>query len=350
MGSYLSFAFWACFNNRTSTMKKLLIFFLLLAGVASAQIHDTTVVVSHDSTYTVRVTVTVTHDSTYKVGSPVDSIWRGVYISGLSSIAGTKAKEDIVINGLLKYKFKHTFFYSIDGANDANVTKFFTRIRKETGADIGATASSANTFINTRLKWNAQHGDSADYNAFNFEYEPWNATDVASAWATNITYLQQTRKALTGLPVLLTDYFGWWTKSTMVTQTPDTLVKYLDYELIHDYRTTPDWSYMRSRCNDLNQSGIEQGKITTVRAIFSAEPAFLQTWLKTHKIDEAYAIIKAQFDAMHYTNLKMDGYLVFTLDFLLISQSPPNARLSAPVTADPNFKNETTQSHLKYVE
>lgn len=329
--------------------KALLLLFVLTTLFASAQVHDTTISVTHDSTYTVKITVSCTHDSSYKVGSPVDSIWRGVYITPLNKIVGVKASEDIVINGLTKYKFKHTFFYNIDGANDAATTKFFARIRKEAGADIGATASSANTFINTRLKWNSQHGDSADYNAFNYEFEAWNATDVASAWATNVTYLQQTRAALKGLPVLLTQYYGWWTKAPMITQTPDTLVKYLDYDLIHDYRTAPDWSYMRARCNDLNQSGIEQHKTTVVRAIFSAEPAFMQTWLKTHTLDEAYSIIKTQFDAMHYTNLRMDGYLVFTLDFILASQSPTNARLSAPVTADPNFKNETTQSHLKYI-
>jgi len=332
-------------------MKKALFLLLLLSSLfATAQVHDTTVSITHDSTYTVRVTVAVTHDSTYKVGSPIDSIWRGVYISGLSSIAGVKAKEDIVVNGLSKYKFKHTFFYSIDGANDANVTKFFTRIRKETGADIGATASSANTFINTRLKWNAQHGDSADYNAFNFEYEPWRAADVASAWATNVTYLQQTRKALTGLPVLLTDYYGWFNNPPMNTQTPDTLVKYLDYGLFHDYRVAPDWGYLKGRIDAMNVAAKKAGKIFTWRMIISAEPSFSQNWLKTHSLDDFYKAVYSQFAAQHYSNLVLDGYLVFTLDFFLASQSPPNARLSAPVTADPNFKNETTKSHLKYVE
>jgi len=356
-------------------MKKLkLILFLTLllncifaADVTTVQNFKvpTNITVNKDSvvvtiTKTIRDTIYI-HDTVYVVKDTIkpvdttivskDTINRGVYISGLKSLAGVKASEDALITNLNKYKMNTIYWYSIDGAVDASVTNLFKRIRKETKVtDIGATASSANTFLNTRLKWNAQHTDSADYNSFNYEFEPWNAADKAAAWLTNVSYLQQTRKDIGNLPIKLTDYFGWWTDPSMI-NAPDTLAKYLDFCLIHDYRVKPDFAYMKTRCDNLNTAFKKLGKIGKVRPIGSAEPSFLGPWLSQgHTLDEWYSLLYKDFKAQNYSNIIMDGYVFFTLDFVIANSTPPNARSIKPVQIDPKFINETTKGHLQYIE
>lgn len=313
------------------------------AAVAQTVCRDTTVKVAHtiytDSTYQICQTVTI------------DSVWKGCYVSGLKSIAGVKSSEDKLIAALNKGGFTACHFYGIDGANSVAVDPLFKRIRKETKVkEIGATASSGSTFAGARSSWNATHADSADYNAFNLEFEPWRAvannSTVAVEWGKNVTYLQQMSKLYTTSMKYVTDYYGWWTDAPMTTQTPDTLVKYLSYSLIHDYRAAPEWSYMQTRCNDLNAAAKRQGKVVTVRAIFSAEPAFMQTWLKTHSLDEAYSIILTAFKAEKYSNLKMDGYMVFTIDFWLASQPASAKARQADQKIDPNFQNVTVHKNV----
>ena len=329
-------------------MRKTIIFILLSLFTISANSQ----VNCRDTTVKVTKVITTVIDSTYKIcdQQPTDGIWRGVYVSGLKSIAGVKASEDKLINALNKFKFNSVHWYSIDGANAGATDLLFKRIRKETFVtDLSATASSGSTFTGTRSSWNAVHSDSADYNTFNLEYEPWNQTDVAGAWSNNITYLKQMSSCYTTSLKYITDYFGWWTKAPMTTQTPDTLAKYLSYCLIHDYRSGPDFPYMKPRCTDLNAAYKKIGKVGRVRLIISAEPSFSQTWLKTHTCDEYYQAVYTAFKAMNYTNLKLDGYVVFTLDFLQTAQTPANARLATPVVADADFVNETTVSHRQYL-
>lgn len=340
-------------------MKKILFLFLLIANVVAGQ---TTVTVCKDTTeHKTRIIQTVQpYDSTYQVcrtetiPTVKDTIWRGVYVTGLSSASTNATSQQKIIDGLNKYKFNSAHFYSIDGANDAGLTAFFKRIRKETKVtDLAATASSSNTFTGTRLTWNKNHADSADYNTWNLEFEPWravaNGSTVAIDWTKNVTYLQQMKAVGSANNIKVTDYYGWWSDAPMSTQTPDTLVKYCDYGLIHDYRTGPEFGYMKTRMDQLNASAKKINRVYVVRVIISAEPSFSQTWLKTHTPDDFYKAVCADFAKQKYSNLKMDGYLVFTLDFLQTAQAPANARMASPVTADPDFKNETTLGHRQYL-
>lgn len=332
----LIFAFISSFAGDTITVTKNSV--KVYQYISPAAVHDTVYVAVHD-------TVKIPCDTVKPVQK--DTIWRGLYINGTNSIAGNKTKEDALVSDLKRWKFNSIHLYSIDGSNDAALTSLFIRIRKETFVtDITATASSGTTFTGTRTTWNRNHVDSADYDGWNLEYEPWNATDVTSAWASNIQYLVQMKSGIPSTVDRIADYFGWWTKAPMTTQTPDTLVKYLSYLLVHDYRTAPDFAYMKGRCDDLNNAAKKRGVILLLRAIFSAEPTFMQDYLKTHTLDQAYAVLLAAFNAVGYTNIKLDGYLVFHLDFLRVSQPAPSTARSANVFA-PDFINETTKSHLK---
>lgn len=304
--------------------------------ISPKAIHDTVYITKHD-------TIKVPCDTVKPVTR--DTIWRGLYINGTNSIAGNKAKEDALISDLKRWKINATFGYSIDGSNDPALTALYTRMRRETLVnEIGATASSSNTFNSTRKSWNIAHSDSADYDSWNLEFEPWNATDKPTAFNTNYTYCREMAAGKSSAQVdYVTDYYGWPQNSA----TYDTLVKYMDYQLFHDYRTSPDWAYLQTRITELNNAYKRAGKIGKWRVIFSAEPSFMQTYLQTHTLDQAYKVIYDAFTAMKYTNLKLDGYLVFHLDFLRVAQpASTSVARSIPVYA-PDFVNETTKAHLE---
>jgi len=303
--------------------------------ITAKPIHDTVIITVHD-------TIKVPCDTVVPTPQK-DTIWRGIYINGTSSIAGNKVKEDALINDLNRWKFNATFGYSIDGANSSALAALYKRMRKETlVTEIGATASSSGTFNSTRKNWNLSQPDSSDYDSWNLEFEPWNATDKAAAFYTNYVYMKEMQAGKVAAQVdYVTDYFGW----PLNAATYDSLAKFMDYQLFHCYRVAPEWSYLQTRITALNEAYKRAGKQGKWRVIFSAEPSFMQGYLNTHTLDQAYKVIYDAFTAMRYTNLKLDGYLVFHLDFLRASQPTTVAR-TINVSA-PDFINVTTPAHLK---
>lgn len=319
-----------------------------------------TVKATKDTSY--KITYTVTKDTSYKIQfdsviACVPKISRGVYQSGLKSIVGNLTKENQVIAGCKKYKIDFIYFYDGDGVNDLACTKFFSRLKREAGlTDIGATAGSLSG-LQKRVTWNNAHADSSDYNTVNYEYEPWRADTVTgglqAAWTNNITMLREGKKAIGTKPTKLVDYYGWWTKEPMLSQTPDTLAKYCSYILLHNYRVKPDFAYMRTRCNNMNVAFKKINQIGEIVPIGSGELEFLFPWLKAgHTLDEWFNLMKKDFDAMGYTNIKMNKYVFFTLDHLNDASIPANARaVFNPI--DPNYKRNALPSHIemsKYVE
>ena len=339
-------------------MKKIFLFLsmCLALNVSAQSYRDSVGKVTHDTTYQVTVNAQTSHDSIFRVPIPTsDTLFRGMYSTGTKGVVGNKALEDAIIATCNKLKLTHLSFYSLSGANATNLAKFFIRLRKETSVkELCATPGSGSS-ITTYTSWNNSHPDSSDYDCFNLEYEPWNAADVATAWTTNRTYLQQMAAAVSNRSLTkFTDYFGWWTKSPMSTQTPDTLVKYLtvgkNFFLLHDYRVAPDYNYMDKRINDVNNAAKRQGKVARIRVIFSAEPDFMQPWLSQgHTLDEAFTIVYNAFKAKNYSNVIMDGWMCFTMDFWKASQ-PVQALMGArsmvapkPIFSEKNFKNKTTR-------
>jgi len=313
-----------------------------------------------DTSY--KITYTVTKDTSYKlqydsVIACTPKISRGVYQSGLKSIVGNLTKENQVIAGCKKYKIDFIYFYDGDGVNDLACTKFFSRLKREAGlTDIGATAGSLSG-LQKRVTWNNAHADSSDYNTVNYEFEPWRAdttpTGLQTQWTNNITMLREGKKAIGTKPTKLVDYYGWWTKEPMLSQTPDTLAKYCSYILLHNYRVKPDFAYMRTRCNNMNAAFKKINQIGEIVPIGSGELEFLFPWLKAgHTLDEWFNLMKKDFDAMGYTNIKMNKYVFFTLDHLNDASIPANARaVFNPI--DPNYKRNALPSHIemsKYVE
>lgn len=290
-----------------------------------------------------------------------DTLYRGLYLNGFKNIVGNKMYEDALCYDLKFWKINAVHEYNLGDilgtSKEPALAKLHIRMRKESGIkEIMAARGNSSSCLGAATTFNKNNSDSADFDGWNLEYEAYNADDIAAAWATNKVYLTEMKAGKTnGQVEKSVQYFGWWTKAPMTVEAPKTLVALTDYFIIHDYTSAPSFSYTRARCNDLNRECQAVGKKGIFRPLFSAEPAFMQTYYKTHSLDEAYFEWKKGFDAMNYSNLTSDGYVVFALDFLRVAQpsSTPMARMVdgveveyLPAFADPEFENKTTDSHL----
>ncbi len=297
-----------------------------------------------------------------------DTLFRGVYVNGTSSIVGNKVKEDALIADLNMFKINHTSHYSISStSNPTGLANLFTRMKAETKVKTIAPAISSSSGINNWKTWNINHSDATDVDMLTLEFEPYNQTDFKTAWKTDCQYFREMddlRK--NGTIKGHNDYKGWWTSSSrdltpLITECPDTLVKYYSINLnrlfLHDYRVAPDPKYMEKRMNDLEASGIESGKTIRVAVLFSCEPDFLQGWLKQgHTLDEAFWIVYNYFKAKNYKRVVLVGWMAFHLDFLRASQQSialmgvRSMQAQKPVFSESNFKNKTTRKHKRLVK
>lgn len=336
-------------------MKKIITAILFsVLSIASVLAQDTVTVLVNGqpkfTTYvypdTIRVTDTVFVYLPCDSVKPVkDTIWRGIYVNSFNTVYNDLVKMDALIRDLNRWNINSIHLYGLSSISSTNFTtlaRAIARIKRETKVtDVVATAGSSSTFTGSRTTYNKAYGDTSDFNGWNLEYESWNQTDVTAGWNTNKTYLANMKAGMTaGQVTASVQYFGWWTKVPMTTETAPYLVSTTTYGLIHDYRTAPDWAYMRSRMNDLNTAAKLAGKTFTVRVIFSAEPDFMQNYYKTNSLDKAYQTLYAEYAKENYSNLKLDGYLIFHIDYLRVSQpyTVPNARIMQ-IFNDPNFSN-----------
>ena len=320
---------------------------------------DTTIKVLRDSTYKKQIitykdtTIKVLKDSTYVIripspcANPIDTntiqTYRATYISKYNQIVGNKLLENALIRDCIAKRFNSLHCYGASSSNYSAMASLNTRLRIEGGVkEIVAVTQGAPEAFGWVKTYNSVTPDAGDFDAVNFEYEPWNGgVNMPTMWATNKSWLNQVHTGLTTIPLDHNyDYFGWWSASPMTLEAPSTLVATTSIVLLHDYRLQPEFAYMRGRLNDINKAAIAQNKIVDIVVIFSSEPAFMQTWLKTHTLDQALAIIKTGFDAQNYTNLKLKGWLNFHLDFLRVAQPTPPVTTPAAlsVTPTPQFR------------
>lgn len=327
---------------------------------------DTTVKVRKDSSYTVRV------PTPCNVVIPVDTTWinnyRATYITKYYLIVGNKTLEDALIRDCKAKKFNSINCYDASTANYVNMAKLNARLRTEGGIkEITAVTQGAPEVMGWVKTYNSVTNDAGDFDAVNFEYEPWNGgVNMPTMWVKNKLWLDQVHSQLNTIPLDHNyDYFGWWLASPMIPEAPIELVKNTSSVMLHCYRSVPEFNYLKTRCYDINKAAIAQGKIVNIIVIFSSEPAFMQTWLKTHTLEEALVIVRVGFNAQNYSNLKLAGYLNFHLDFLRVAQpTPPPATLLAgtakqfpqfrskgtPQYAAPGFINRTTPKSKRMVK
>jgi hypothetical protein len=122
------------------------------------------------------------------------------------------------------------------------------------------------------------------FSVYKLENEWWN-NDPACDFVCYTSILQTMKaKAHSAIPPITTEIYMGWFKNPEGPELAqaNTLVKMLDRILVHDYRTKPDFGYMKSRLSYLGQAAHSQNKIIKIIVLFSAEHDFMENYFDVH--------------------------------------------------------------------
>lgn len=148
------------------------------------------------------------------------------------------------------------------------------------------------------------------------EYEYWNAGNVAGFR----TLIQQVRAKTSSAGIKSYVYAGWGSEW-------DTIVQQADGLFMHCYRTTAQantkddlYKYCKSRLEAMAASAKKYGKIYPISIIFSAEPAFMYDYFKTHNWIDAYLTFMESYNRLATATMKqwliMDGSVIFVSKYM----------------------------------
>lgn len=328
---------------------------LLCAGRATSQ--DTLRVLRGRTvlyqTVLVPETVTVTVRDTVRVPVPcpsADTIFRAAYVSGMDAKLGTPAAL-AELDYARQEGFTYLDLYGLGGVL-GNATKeaqlaAWIKEAHARGVQVGATGGSGSSWT-SRAKYNRSRRDPAErFDGFNLEYEYWNDSDVVAGFARDSAYLVQMDTTARNLQLRgWCQYVGWY-PAPLQRRAPELLLARTTYQLLHYYRSRPEAAYGKVRLDSLEALAARRRTPARVRALFSAEPAFMQTYFRTASVDSAWRAWRAQVLAYGYRWLIFDGYEVFTTDHLRVARplrAPAAARRVEPF---PPFNPATAPTHLR---
>lgn len=332
---------------------------LLCAGLARGQ--DTLRVTRGRTllyqTVLVPETVTVTRVDTVRVPVPcppaADTIFRAAYVSAIDTKLGTAAATQ-ELDYLRQEGFNHVDLYGLGGvlgsaSKEAQLAAWIKSAHAR-GLTVGATGGSGSSWT-SRAAYNRARRDPAErFDALNLEYEYWNADStpaaLLAAWAKDSAYLVQLDTTARNLGLRgWTQYVGWY-PAPLQARAPALLSARTSYHLVHYYRVRPEAAYGRYRLDSLEGVGARTRTPQRVRALFSAEPDFMQAYFRTASPDSAWRAWRAQVAAFGYRWLIFDGYQIFTTDYLRAARplrsTTPAARLAVPAPVLP-----TTDAHRR---
>ncbi len=248
-----------------------------------------------------------------------------MYIDGANSIIGNTAKENALINYAVDKGINGFAFYGLknvisSSSNYAKVGSFLSRCAQNGITNFvyvivyypGSVNGLDTTYI--RKYNNSRSSSSEKFKGVNLEWEFWNG---ATSWATYLTTLKSYYNWTRTVSPNLTNevYFGWFNNPSNIPQTmANELVTYCDRIVLHDYRTSPQVSYMESRLEYLGQAALNQGKTKKIIVLFSAESEFMGPYYTTHSFSTAYSEIVDQYTDADFNNksgIRIYGWQIY---------------------------------------
>jgi hypothetical protein len=275
---------------------------------------------------------------------------RGFFVTNSDNIIGNAALETDLLTYAQSNGFNYLAMYDLSGLNwssqtvKSNVANFIKKAKTQYGIlQVGACTEIYAFHRDWIIPYN--QGRSASNEKFDvlyFEFEFWVTSvissyycslyltpngyncDTAGAFAFAKNQFQQIDNAAAANGLISEIYFGWPNRGQM-----QQMAQIADRILLSAYRPTDVdvYSASKTRLSDIGSLGISKKVIS----IYSAEPAFMGTWLNTHPITQPYATLCTGFSAetgswKQYIDLQ--GYHWFNFTYL-----PRTAILTATITA-----------------
>lgn len=277
--------------------------------------------------------------------TPSVDLYSGLYVDRLSSILGIASKEDSLIIWAKINGFNTFSFY------DLNTVLKTSSLREKLPSFIGKCKSEGirvtgicggESSLTRMHTYNISQSDpNKRFDAYNLELEWWNGAASFSTYSSVLRKMQGLAKSIRP-EVTVEVYIGWLKPDEAKKAQADTLVKYCDRILVHDYRTSPSFSYMKSRLEIIGESAQKIGKVQSIMTIFSAEKKswgasndFMGNYYWIYGLDksfnDSYVELISQYKSYFETPpmspstlpkfwYSMDGYQIFTRRYSIIAR------------------------------
>lgn len=226
--------------------------------------------------------------------------YRGFYISRFNKIYDNHDSMATLFKYIQQQKFNRIMEYDLGDVlrntnNYGAISSFNTMARTQHGiTQVAAVVGSFDDFAKHILPYNLiQTSPVAAYNYVNLESEFWNNDCTWPQYAQrlhDIHLLAQQQNPPMGTEL----YIGWLTPGQEDEQA-DTLVKYTDRILVHDYTKTPNLKYIQSRLDIIGRAALRRHKVQNIIILFDSDIS--HKYFKTHSFSYAYHQVKDAFNA-----------------------------------------------------
>jgi hypothetical protein len=258
--------------------------------------------------------------------------YRGLYVDDFANILGNANKEDSLLNWCQRNSINAISIYNLitilqnTSVNNPMLASFVKRAKLQYGIkQVAAIRGSATGFTQTMSLYNNSRADTLErFNVLNLENEWWNngTTCDFSCYCGDLTCMKSCSGSCS--PKLIAEEYIGWLRNPAAQEAAQcsTLIANSDRILIHDYRSAPDFNYMKSRLNYLGLEAKKVSKIFPVIIIFSAENSFMGNYYSVsglnHSFDDAYADIVSQYNAASFSGknyINIIGYQIFAYSY-----------------------------------
>jgi hypothetical protein len=246
--------------------------------------------------------------------------YQGLYIDNLNNWYNKSDSVTAVLNFCLNNTFHVMTEYDLteilnSKKNYASIAKFNEEAKTIYGIkQITCVVGDSADFAKYMIPFDKAQTDSqAKFNYVNLESEWWNDDCTWAQYAKKLRAIQKMGRQQN--PIVKTElYIGWLENPDGEgLEMCDTLVKYADRILVHDYYPAPSWGYVRSRLDTLGRAAISQNKVETIVIIFNVDDA-LPYFQDNNTFADAYSIIQNSYDTTNMAGkngIQLIGYQIF---------------------------------------
>jgi hypothetical protein len=275
---------------------------------------------------------------------------RGMYVKDIDNWLGNTTSENAILTYAQGNAYTYMVFYDLGSLSFSNsstknaLASFIHRAKTQYGLlEMGAAGENASFFSNNIIPFNNGRSVATEkFDVLNFEFEYWVSSSISAQYCSK--YLSpngyscdtagaykfakremQSIETIANANGLISEmYLGWPTKGQM-----QDVANTVDRILLHAYRPDDSDVYQYSKNRLIDAASV--GHSVTIIPIFSAESAFMGSWLNTHAITRPYQTYASYYAAETGSwkqNINLQGYHWFTY-----SELPKTITATASISA-----------------
>ena len=250
--------------------------------------------------------------------------YRGVYVDSISYLISDTAKGNSMLRWCQLNNITNLDYYQLNSITDLTKLATFLKLAKTNYGIKGNTAvvGGYDDVQNIVAPFNASQSDTLKrFDCVNFENEFWNSVNRSfEGSVVNLDSMYNWGRRQSPI-VKSAIYIGWFNNPNGSSSiTADSMANYLirktDRILIHNYTTTPNFSYISNRSNILGKAALAQNKLASIIPIFGCDAGSSGVYFGNNTFDHGYDLVQNGFasSGIQYANsVNMFGYQLFKM-------------------------------------